>query len=72
MPTATHDYLLIRDCSFFISISFYGPQRLLPLIVGPLTARWVAALIDKPLVYAGAYGIHKYLNGKTIVFNGEE
>lgn len=57
---------------FFISISFYGKQELLPLIAGSLIVRWIAALIDTPVVYAGVFFIHRYLKGETIAFTAEE
>lgn len=49
------------DTTIFITIAFLGTTSLLPLIAGQLVVKWIIALLDTPVVYAGVYLLRRLL-----------
>ncbi|HKI99210.1 MAG TPA: queuosine precursor transporter [bacterium] len=49
------------DTGLFITIAFYGKTDLMPLIGGQLLVKWIIALLDTPVVYAGVYLLRRLL-----------
>lgn len=49
------------DTTIFITIAFLGTTSLLPLIGGQLVIKWIIALLDTPVVYAGVFLLRRLL-----------
>ncbi len=53
IPSMTLDTLI------FVTISFYGVQPLLPLIIGILIIKWLVGVIDIPFMYLNRWIMYK-------------
>lgn len=50
------------DSAVFVTIAFYGEAPVLPIIAGQLVVKYVIALVDTPVVYAGVWLVRMRLS----------